>query len=240
MDEFELIRRFFSRPSDSPAVVAGVGDDGYGMGMCVGDIDGDGFLDLVCGNFDQSNLLYLFQPQEQEFTAEPSWQSRPDWHEYNTRCIALGDVDSDGYLDLVCGNDGEPNTLYLGSPVTYFTQDPTWSSSDSSPTHSILLTDVDGDGDLDLLCGNHGAPTTLYRNENNRLTENPVWFSDESAPTTCLAGGDIDRDGDLDVLSASQNDNKIAWYENTAGDGSAWATNVISTAATPAIRPEIP
>ena len=28
MDEFELIRRFFSRPSDSPAVVAGVGDDG--------------------------------------------------------------------------------------------------------------------------------------------------------------------------------------------------------------------
>lgn len=28
MDEFELIRRFFSRPADSPAVVAGVGDDG--------------------------------------------------------------------------------------------------------------------------------------------------------------------------------------------------------------------
>lgn len=28
MDEFELIRRFFSRPSDSPAIVAGVGDDG--------------------------------------------------------------------------------------------------------------------------------------------------------------------------------------------------------------------
>jgi thiamine-monophosphate kinase len=28
VDEFELIRRFFSRPTDSPAVVAGVGDDG--------------------------------------------------------------------------------------------------------------------------------------------------------------------------------------------------------------------
>jgi thiamine-monophosphate kinase len=28
VDEFELIRRFFSRPSDSPDVVAGVGDDG--------------------------------------------------------------------------------------------------------------------------------------------------------------------------------------------------------------------
>jgi thiamine-monophosphate kinase len=28
VDEFELIRRYFSRPADSPAVVAGVGDDG--------------------------------------------------------------------------------------------------------------------------------------------------------------------------------------------------------------------
>ena len=30
----------------------------------------------------------------------------------------------------------------------------------------------------------------------------------------------MDGDGDLDVLSASFNDNKIAWYENLAGDGS--------------------
>jgi thiamine-monophosphate kinase len=28
VDEFELIRRFFSRHSDSPVVVTGVGDDG--------------------------------------------------------------------------------------------------------------------------------------------------------------------------------------------------------------------
>lgn len=28
---------------------------------------------------------------------------------------------------------------------------------------------------------------------------------------------DVDGDGDLDVLSASQNDDKIAWYENTDG-----------------------
>ena len=30
---------------------------------------------------------------------------------------------------------------------------------------------------------------------------------------------DIDGDGDMDVLSASQYDNKIAWYENTDGQG---------------------
>ena len=40
---------------------------------------------------------------------------------------------------------------------------------------------------------------------------------------------DVDGDGDIDVLSASQNDDKIAWYEN---DGSqSFTERVISTNA---------
>ena len=41
----------------------------------------------------------------------------------------------------------------------------------------------------------------------------------------------MDGDGDLDVLSASYADDKIAWYENTDGDGSFGSEQVISTAA---------
>ena len=42
---------------------------------------------------------------------------------------------------------------------------------------------------------------------------------------------DVDGDGDVDVLSASSVDDKIAWYENTNGDGTSWTTHVITTAA---------
>jgi hypothetical protein len=42
---------------------------------------------------------------------------------------------------------------------------------------------------------------------------------------------DMDGDGDMDVLSASNDDHKIAWYENTDGDGTFGAQQVISTAA---------
>jgi len=46
-----------------------------------------------------------------------------------------------------------------------------------------------------------------------------------------VAAADLDGDGDLDVLSASQADDKIAWYENTDGAGSFGLQQVISTLA---------
>jgi hypothetical protein len=47
----------------------------------------------------------------------------------------------------------------------------------------------------------------------------------------CVFAADVDGDLDLDALSASQSDDKIAWYENTAGDGLTWIAHTISTAA---------
>jgi hypothetical protein len=42
---------------------------------------------------------------------------------------------------------------------------------------------------------------------------------------------DVDGDGDLDVLSASYDDDKIAWYENTDGGGTFGSQQVLSTLA---------
>lgn len=54
------------------------------------------------------------------------------------------------------------------------------------------------------------------------------------APMTVHAA-DMDGDGDLDVLSASQSDDKIAWYENLDGKGSFGWQRVISDQADGAI-----
>ena len=42
---------------------------------------------------------------------------------------------------------------------------------------------------------------------------------------------DIDGDGDMDVLSASESDDKIAWYENTDGNGTFGTQQIISNTA---------
>ena len=44
------------------------------------------------------------------------------------------------------------------------------------------------------------------------------------------AVADMDRDGDPDIVSIYSGGQKLAWYDNTAGDGSAWTENIIESA----------
>ncbi|QQS30070.1 MAG: VCBS repeat-containing protein [Sphingobacteriales bacterium] len=57
-----------------------------------------------------------------------------------------------------------------------------------------------------------------------------VIVQSETASATSVYLADLDGDGDLDILSASQDDNKIAWYEND-GSGNFGTQKIISVAA---------
>ena len=50
----------------------------------------------------------------------------------------------------------------------------------------------------------------------------------EAEGANTVFAADLDGDGDKDVLSASENDNKIAWYENLDGRGDFGPQKVIS------------
>jgi hypothetical protein len=119
---------------------------------------------------------------------------------------------------------------------TYF-GDPYELTGKIAGAKSVYTIDIDGDGDPDLLtASSRDNKIAWYENTDGNGT-----FGEQQIITTNTDGAwsvyscDIDGDGDMDVLSASYNDDKIAWYENTDGKGSFGEQQLITGSANGAI-----
>ena len=147
--------------------------------------------------------------------------------------VYSADVDGDGDLDIIGAAAGADditwweNTAGDGSAWTKHVID-----GDFDGATSVYAADVDGDGDLDVLgAANSADDITWWENtagDGSSWTEHVIDGDFDGA--TSVYAADVDGDGDVDVIGASANDAGITWWENTAGDGSAWTEHVIDDA----------
>ena len=168
--------------------VAGVGDTGYGVGCCVGDIDNDGDLDLYVTNFGK-NRLYR-NNGDGTFTdiADQANVANDRW---GASC-AFADYDDDGDLDIYVTNYvqfqleknktckikgiltycqpqdfvGEADVLYRNNGDGTFT-DVTRAAGVYQPRSrglGVVWADYDNDGDLDLYVANDTNENHLFHN----------------------------------------------------------------------------
>jgi hypothetical protein len=183
--------------------------------LALGDVDGDGDLDLVEGNINQANRLFLNNGTADPFngvagSAFGSVQA--------TQALQLGDVDGDGDLDLLEGNTGNQATLlYLNNgsadPFNGVTGSAVGSGRDTS---SLALGDLDGDGDLDLLQGNVSQASRLFLNNGSAAPfsgVSPITVTASQA-TTAVVLGDLDGDGDLDLVQGNASNQANLRYLN--------------------------
>jgi uncharacterized protein (TIGR03437 family) len=194
---------FQSSLACSPATSEG----DFGGGIVVGDVNGDGKLDVIWGNIRSSDRVYLwlgngdgtFQPPA-FILADAGQGGKP---------IALGDLNHDGKPDLAVGNsyglavmlgngDGtfQPPLLITafdglqpGNPGRR------WNSG-----NDIFIRDLDGDGKLDIVLDD-----IVVRGNGDGTFQPPEFLGEASAFAISVICADLNGDGKPDLVYMDAN-----------------------------------
>lgn len=139
-------------------------DTGPNRALVVGDVNGDGKRDVIVGRNGHTIRLYLNNGTVNPFNGVTGSDISSDTNA--TTSLALGDVNGDGKLDLIAGNENQRNRVYLNNGTINPFNGVTGLdvSLDALPTLAVALADFNGDGKLDLLDGNTTKTNRVYLN----------------------------------------------------------------------------
>jgi hypothetical protein len=197
---------------------------------CAGDVNGDGYSDVIAGAFDLSNgqtnegRAYVFHGSAANLPAAPSWtfESNQASARLGRSVAGAGDVNGDGFSDVIIGvynwDNGEGRALVFHGAGVGLPAAPNWSEEIGMPNawfgYSVATAgDVNGDGYSDAIIGawqyygglvGEGA-AFVYHGSPTGLAAAPAWWREGDQFTAhfgeaVACAGDINGDGFADIL----------------------------------------
>lgn len=229
------------RLAETPAWTSESDQAGAAYGWSVasaGDVNGDGLSDVVVGAINYTNgetregAVFVYHGTASGLSPTPNWtaESNQAFAEFGYSAGSAGDVNGDGYDDLIVGAPQYSNGefaegrawLYLGSPTGLATI-PAWTAESNQAEGRMgrmvgPAGDVNADGYADVFLGSysytngeideglalvyHGSPSGLGE---NGTPANADWRTEGNQPSAWYGrfggtAGDVNGDGYGDVI----------------------------------------
>ncbi|MGD9315889.1 MAG: FG-GAP-like repeat-containing protein [Anaerolineae bacterium] len=203
------------------------GDYFGGSVASAGDVNGDGYADVIVGAFGYASgagpgRAYAYYGSASGLPTSPSWDASggSDDDRFGVSVAGAGDVNGDGYADVIVGAEDSNGSnvgqvfVFAGSesgistsPVLTLTAE---SEGDGFGTVVAGAGDVNGDGYADVLIGAPGYDSDVGRayahyGSASGLGTTPRWTADgattlERFGISVAGAGDVNGDGFSDVI----------------------------------------
>jgi hypothetical protein len=198
--------------------------------VTIGDLNGDGRLDLALANFSVDTVSVLFNTTATGAITASFAASQ----EFNTGTgplfVTVGDVDGDGKFDLVVANFNSNNVSVLRNNTLTGATAPSFAAKQDFTTGEsplfVAVGDLNGDGKLDLAVANLNASTASVMLNNTNPGKATPGFAlkqdlDAGLNPRSIAVGDLNGDGKPDLAIANLSSNSVSVLFNTTAPGAA-------------------
>jgi hypothetical protein len=212
------------------------------------DLDGDGHEDVLSSSYvdfdgnGNDKVAWYRNEGDRSFSRQKIIATEAN----GARSVYAADLDGDNDQDVLSGSfeyfdgSGDDKVVWYENEGDGSFSDEKIIMTDAGGVVSVYAADLDDDTDQDVLIAAENADKIAWFENvdngdfsNQKVVNTSADFGEDgnADEAQSVYTSDLDGDEDQDLISASQGDDKIAWYENTDGDGSFSEQKVITTNA---------